>query len=209
MGGEDSVVGKGASPTPTTPLSVRHSKKSERSCLMCHQRKIRCYKKIPCSHCLRADVLCCYPAPERNSRRPQKTTIAEVAVRLARLERTITAISNGASTQPDSNLNSISALGPSHGSEAGTSESQNAGWPPDELLVQDGYSSRYINEALLSRVLEEVSLYFMLKRSGYLTILASNKSFYHSWEVQVSIAAAQGNHHSSTSEAYFSASTSP
>jgi hypothetical protein len=204
MGNEDSVVdGKGASPTPATPLSVRHSRRSERPCLMCHQRKICCDKKVPCSHCLRADVLCCYPAPERISRRPQKTTIAEVAVRLARLERTITAISNGASTQPDS------ALGPSHGSEAGTSESRNAGWPPDELLVQDGYSSRYINEALLSRVLEEVSLYFMLKRSGYLTIFARNKNFYHSWEVQVSIAAAEGNHHHSISEAYFSASTSP
>lgn len=167
MENEDSVLyGKGASPTSTTHLSVQHIKRGERSCLMCHQRKIRCDKKVPCSHCTRADVLCCYPAPERVGRRPQKTTIAEIAVRLARIERTITAISDGTSTQPDSNLNSALTLGPPQESDADTNEIQKAGWPQDELLVQDGSSSRYINEALLSRVLEEVSLYLMLIISG-------------------------------------------
>ena len=116
-------------------------------------------QKVPCSQCTRADVLCCYPAPERVGRRPQKTTIAEIAVRLARIERTITAISDGTSIQSDSNLNSASALRPLHESKAETNETQKAGWLPDELLVQDGSSSHYINEALLSRVLEEVSLY--------------------------------------------------
>jgi hypothetical protein len=34
------------------------------------------------------------------------------------------------------------------------------GVSPEELLIQDGYSSRYINEALLSRILEEVGPIF-------------------------------------------------
>jgi hypothetical protein len=37
------------------------------------------------------------------------------------------------------------------------SEALTVGASPDELLVQDGFSSRYINEVLLSRVLEEAS----------------------------------------------------
>jgi hypothetical protein len=35
-------------------------------------------------------------------------------------------------------------------------ETQSVGASPEELLMQAGYSIRYINEALLSRVLEEV-----------------------------------------------------
>ena len=103
---------------------------------------------------MRADVLCCYPGPERAGRRPPKTTIAEVAARVARLERTITAISNDA-PNTDSNGKPISALTPPLG-DGGINETQTVGVSSEELLVQDGYSSRYINEVLLSRILEEV-----------------------------------------------------
>jgi hypothetical protein len=43
-----------------------------RSCLTCHQCKIRCDKRSPCSNCVRNDVLCCYPEVEQRRRRPQK-----------------------------------------------------------------------------------------------------------------------------------------
>ena len=154
------VEEKGAPRSPATPVSVRHHrKKSERSCLLCHQRKIRCDRMVPCTHCVRADILCCYPPSERVSRRPPKTTIADVTARLARLERTVTAISNGASScGPRSGLDSTSTITSAHGAEVGVSESPMAVGSPNELIVQDGYSSRYINEALLSRVLEEVGL---------------------------------------------------
>lgn len=130
--------------SPTASSSVGN-KKIERSCLLCHQRKIRCNKRSPCSNCARADVLCCYPGAERPGRRPPKHTIAEVVARVTRLERTITAISN---------IESNSA----HKSptvEADASEIQTVAGSPEELLVQDGYSTRYINEVLFSRVLEE------------------------------------------------------
>jgi hypothetical protein len=129
---------RGASASPAASLSVRH-KRSDRCCLMWHQRKIRCDKKSPRSHCVRADVLCCYP-PKRTSRRPHKTTIAEVAARLARFERMIMAISNVAS-HTDSNGKSISALTPPLG-EVVVIQTQTVGVSPEELLAQDGYSSR-------------------------------------------------------------------
>lgn len=49
------------------------------------------------------------------------------------------------------------------------SEKQSVADSPEEMLVQDGCSTRYINEVLLSRVLEEVGLLVIL-RSGYLTV---------------------------------------
>ena len=146
---------EGQAPTsPTASVPSRH-KRAARSCLLCHQRKIRCDKRSPCSNCVRADVMCCYPASEPPGRRPPKSTIAEVAARVARLERTITAISND-SYRVDFNDTSTSAV-KSPASEADTNKTQTVGDNSEELLVQDGYSTRYINDVLLSRVLEEVS----------------------------------------------------
>jgi ribosomal protein L37E len=163
--GDSFAQEEGVSPPPITPLSARHNKKSELSCLICARRIFRCDKKIPCSRCVYADILYYYPAPKRTSRQPQKTTITEVSAHLARLKRTITALSNGASSRPESDINSISAPTPSRGSEVGMTESRTAGGSHDELIIQDGYSSRYINEALLLRVLEEVSLRLLIKES--------------------------------------------
>lgn len=143
--------------SPTASSSVGN-KKIERSCLLCHQRKIRCNKRSPCSNCARANVLCCYPGAERPGRRPPKHTIAEVVARVTRLERTITAISN----------NESNSAHKSPTVEADASEIQTVAGSPEELLVQDGYSTRYINEVLFSRVLEEVGSR-LTQSSGYLT----------------------------------------
>lgn len=84
------------------------------------------------------------------------TTTAGVAARAARLERRIIAISNGAS-HTDSSVKSISAVTSSLG-EVRRNETQTVGASPEELLLQDGHSVRSINEVLISRVSEEVSL---------------------------------------------------
>ena len=145
-----------ASPSPTASApSVRH-KRAERSCLFCHQRKIRCDKRSTCANCARADVVCCYPGPELSGRRLPKSTIAEVAARVTRLERTITAISNDRS-HTDSNLYPMSDSKSPPG-EVSISETQVSRDCPGEILVQDGLSTRYVNETILSRVLEEVGL---------------------------------------------------
>ena len=140
-----------APPSPTA--SVRH-KRADRSCLLCHQRKIRCDKRSPCANCTRADVLCCYPGPERSVRRLPKSTIAEVAARVTRLERTINAISNDASPV-ESKLNPTSDPKSPLG-DVNISETPAPKNSPREILVQDGPCTRYVNESILSHVLEEV-----------------------------------------------------
>ncbi len=142
---------------PASPTaSVRH-KRADRSCLLCHQRKIRCDKRSPCANCARADILCCYPSPdERSGRRLPKSTIAEVAARVTRLERTITAISKDASLT-DSNLHPVSDSR-SPPDERNMSETPVPKDSPGEILLQDGLSTRYVNETILSRVLEEVGV---------------------------------------------------
>ncbi|MCJ1469143.1 hypothetical protein MMC07_007776 [Pseudocyphellaria aurata] len=133
--------------SPTASLSAK-SKKIERSCLLCHQRKIRCNKRSPCSNCTRADVVCCYPGPEKPGRRQPKFTISELAARVTRLERTIAAVSNDAS-------DSTNKSSPDEAGDMSEKQSvADSSHSPEELLVQDGSSTRYINEALLSRVLE-------------------------------------------------------
>jgi hypothetical protein len=160
-----------ASPTAPDPVKDR---KLERSCLMCHQRKIRCDKRSPCANCVRGDLFCCYPGPERSRRRPHKITIADVATRVAQLERTITAISNGVS-QADSSSVPSSVPTPLEGKMGDLQTKGDS--PKEELLVQDGYSSRYVNEVLLSRILEEVRLNLQGKDKANLYLLYRSKSY--------------------------------
>jgi len=142
-----------------TPAN-RVSKKIERSCAICHRRKVRCDKKLPCSTCVRTGVLCCYPSSDKLNPRQPKATIADIASRLVQLERTIVAVSGDLATK-DSTVNTSSRpQTPVHPDADDMSMSGNEDTQPavmrDELLVHNEYSTRYINEILLSRVLEEV-----------------------------------------------------
>ena len=154
---------------PSPSASIRH-KRPDRSCLLCHQRKIRCDKRSPCANCARADVLCCYPGPdERSGRRLPKSTIADVSARVTRLERTITAISKHAS-HADSNLDQMSeSESKTPPAEGNINETPVPRDSPGEILVQDGLSTRYVNETILSRVLGEVSLSLYLTDQCSLT----------------------------------------
>ena len=145
---------------------------SMRSCQLCHRRKIRCDKrKGSCSSCLRANTPCLYPGTERAPRRPHKTTITDVASRVTELERAVATMSSGhgnALTIPTSEDH----LSHSH-------DSNEAYWPgaasvevidgapetrmhrassSEGLLVTDGGSSCFVNEVMLSRVLDEVKM---------------------------------------------------
>ncbi|KAJ2907279.1 fungal-specific transcription factor [Zalerion maritima] len=151
----------------------RRLKKSERSCAVCHRRKVKCDKKSPCSTCARAGVTCCYPS-ESGSKPPArqpKTTISDIATRLAQLERTLVAVSNSGGgkglgqsseniTSPSSSSENRSLDDQHHQpgrqclrdhSFGGTREATPTG---DEIIVHGGGSSRYINEVILSRLLE-------------------------------------------------------
>jgi len=56
------------------------------SCLPCRQRKIRCDKLQPCTHCVKATRACEYTLPVRGKRRKLKPPKETLQARLARYE---------------------------------------------------------------------------------------------------------------------------
>ncbi|CAK7265433.1 hypothetical protein SEPCBS57363_001581 [Sporothrix epigloea] len=205
------------------PRRLPQKRAVERSCILCHRRKVKCDKTVPCANCVRSGVLCCYPSSKRAPRQP-KTTIADIASRLVQLERTIVAVAGGdaagdvnggyeSDTVPASGTADVSgshAGWPSgilssnsshsmaqaqqstprgvpsslssilagehrndhqrnttvhsgdgsddtaslHGYTQSETQSE-SGAAAQEILLRNTYASRYINEVLLSRVLEE------------------------------------------------------
>jgi len=143
-------------------------RKSDRSCVICHRRKVRCDKQMPCSTCTRTRVLCCYPTGEstRQTQRQPKATIANIATRLVQLERTIITVTtetptgdadqevNRPANTPWGSGSRVSAPGFSVG---GGEDRQCSETSVDDFIVHNQTTSRYINELLLSKVLEEVS----------------------------------------------------
>ena len=77
-----------------TPLPLPHI----RSCDLCRHRKVKCDRRQPCSHCIRAGRApdCVYPSgPGRAPKRPRRVLDAQLADRLSRLETMIRQIGNG------------------------------------------------------------------------------------------------------------------
>lgn len=81
-------------------------------------------------------------------------TIGEISARLVRLERTVTAMTRGETILDTGNEATSDIIAPR--SELAMGQSPAAESSPEELLVQNGDSSRYINEVILSRILDEV-----------------------------------------------------
>lgn len=120
--------------------------------MQCHQRKVRCSKTLPCSACARLGVPCRYPSADlHRPRRVQKVTITD---RVAQLERSLAVLAN--SPMP------MAQPAPPEDPKRDPSAAYPSDPPPSpsrrqELLVQDGGSTRYINETFLSRILEKDS----------------------------------------------------
>ncbi|KAJ5046036.1 hypothetical protein NUH16_002861 [Penicillium rubens] len=116
----------------------------ERSCLRCHAHKIKCDKNSPCSKCMRLNITCQYPGPSRIKRQSPKKSTSDVAARLAHLEQLIAAMTKERSTGNSQNQDPSTVL---PGRSAAPDRPTHQGF-----LDKDG---RYINEPLLSRVLEK------------------------------------------------------
>ncbi|WXC58019.1 hypothetical protein SNK03_003917 [Fusarium graminearum] len=146
--------------------SSRPNRRIERSCEVCHRRKVRCDKKSPCSQCIRSKFECSYPssvAPP--ARRPRKTTINDVASRISQMERTIESFraqqdttaspKETASTTPSAtSANTPVAFGTVIAGASDGFPRQTAG-RLEGLLLNKGKYSHYVNEVLLSRVIEQ------------------------------------------------------
>jgi len=154
---------------PPQKLQTTAHKPMPRSCEICHQRKIRCDKRSPCSNCVRGNNFCRYPRTERQPRRPHKTTITDVSARVSQLERTLATIAKGKNRSlksfeaveaesttrddaEDSPLGNVFVDSESHEIHSEDRAST------EEMLVEDGRSSCYVNEALLFRILAEVKV---------------------------------------------------
>lgn len=74
--------------TPSKPVPQTQPGKPIKliSCVQCQQRKVKCNKESPCSHCTKSRLECIYrpPAPPRRGKR--KPTEADLLARLRRCE---------------------------------------------------------------------------------------------------------------------------
>lgn len=151
-------------PEERSPLVRRYN--VERSCIRCHERKVRCNKATPCSACLRAKIPCHYPSPVRAKRRSHRHAASDsnLTPRLERLERLVSKLPKEGSQSTD--LNRIiksrprRVSGPSSRPAHDTQDNRDASLKSrsrEGLLLKDGDSTRYINEMLFSSVLEKVS----------------------------------------------------
>ncbi|KAJ5826916.1 Transcription factor [Penicillium robsamsonii] len=124
----------------------------ERSCLRCHAHKIKCDKGSPCSKCMRKNTTCQYPGLSRIKRQPPKKN-TDLAVQLEKLEQSVAAMINERPTNlsGQSQGSSTVSLAPNDRSDYKT-PSSNPAAAEQGFLGKDG---RYINEPLLSRLLEK------------------------------------------------------
>lgn len=144
--------------SPTAPPS---SRRVERSCVICHRRKVRCDKQSPCSPCARGGYSCFYPQAGPAVRRVRKTTITDVASRITELEKTLVAVSRdheihvrGAATPGSRTETSSFHAAASMMGEVNEEKGRNRN--EEEILLKKGSTSTYFNEVLLSRVIEQV-----------------------------------------------------
>lgn len=143
----------GEAPPPPRPLRAMMRRYDvERSCIRCHERKVRCNKAAPCLACTRARVPCRYPGPERAKRRTPRANLARH--RVATLESTAGTAETGASPSLEPVRPTPSVL-----AAASASVAPDASPAPDRsggFLLKDGSSTRYIDEYTFSRVLDKV-----------------------------------------------------
>ncbi|KAJ6145720.1 C6 transcription factor [Penicillium chermesinum] len=120
----------------------------ERSCLRCHERKVRCDKRSPCSKCVRLNLPCHYPGLRIEKRRPPRSADADVVARLEQLERAITSLAAGPS------LGNIpkNAEAPVRETALDSESSLPSSSAQHGFLGKDG---TYMDEPLLARVLEK------------------------------------------------------
>ncbi|KAI8308924.1 C6 transcription factor asaR [Colletotrichum sp. SAR11_240] len=127
----------------------------DRSCNVCHQRKIRCNRKQPCDACSRRGVPCVYPSSAKPPRRAKATTVADIVRRISGLETTLVTAAGGRI-------------------QADTPATPQGGFGEDVLVRHDS-SSRYFDEAMLSKIIKlehDVRSYLSISEAETATVAA-------------------------------------
>lgn len=137
--------------------SSRQSDKLERrSCRGCHQRKVRCDRKLPCINCSRCGISCVYPTKDREKGGP---SLQNISSRLERLEILLSRFVE------HSQVTTGSAADRGHGEpETQTtgaanqhSSSQHRSKSTWEILLNDGQGIRYADNSNIEALLQDVS----------------------------------------------------
>ncbi|SCO86079.1 uncharacterized protein FRV6_10206 [Fusarium oxysporum] len=129
------------------------SEPTQRSCAVCHRRKVRCDKRTPCSQCTRSNFPCSYPAAGPITRRARKTTINDVASRIEQMEKTIETFALGKASiaSPSEQLTPTDTARMSCPPETEAREQRRS----DDVLLNKGTVSHYVNEVLFSRAIQQ------------------------------------------------------
>jgi hypothetical protein len=127
----------------------------QRSCLNCKRRKVRCDKRIPCMACRRSDAHCIFPPAGPRIRRTKLAIREELASRVSSLEKSLANAINHYQDTPVTSYKEPFSQGEL--ANLRTQDHQSTERTRDDILVQEGSSSQYFNEILLSRVIREVS----------------------------------------------------
>lgn len=102
----------GGSTSPHQPGrsdSIRSAPLSQRSCVTCRRRKVRCDKIHPsCTNCNKAGIECIFPGPGRAKRKTRKPQDAELLARLKKLEGVIQSL--GAQVEEDKGIRGPSVM---------------------------------------------------------------------------------------------------
>jgi hypothetical protein len=138
-----------SSVTPRSEPDLEQTTALLRSCYNCSSKKTRCDKKEPCSSCARAGKPCAYPQPGPRKRRTEKSIIADMASRIASLERSLEKLKR------EEKIRSVMPVTPV--SENMLQSDTLSERSREDILVQEGSSSQYFNEILMSRAIQEVS----------------------------------------------------
>lgn len=142
-------------------------KRGGRSCQVCHQRKVRCDKKMPsCSRCYTADKPCVYPAPGPRFRRTKQAMREERQARLAaqhgqahlfsRAEQPLTYEYSSRGKSKSGRLR-VKSLPHAVSDTEPQQEDITGSLTSTDFLLQQGSLSHYFNDVVLSRVLNEVN----------------------------------------------------
>jgi Fungal Zn(2)-Cys(6) binuclear cluster domain len=168
----ESNDGNASPPQPGRSDSIRSAPLSQRSCVTCRRRKVRCDKIHPsCTNCNKAGIECVFPGPGRAKRKSRKPQDAELLARLKKLEGVIQSL--GAQVEEDKSIRGPSVMPSIQGElEAHREESsrQNGDTDPKRrnstiidkqlgrLVINEG-RSRYVSNTFWASMGDEVQVH--------------------------------------------------
>ena len=138
------------------------------SCTHCRQRKVKCDKIHPCSHCQKSNLTCVFPERVKNAKKRKngtKTSNDELMRRLKRMEELIGKIEGGGGDTHDGSTPNPNADGEDVGSPEIKAESPSrTPFPPKQIDDQpEDRLNRYMGNTLFRSLTAEVgkSLYLL------------------------------------------------